>query len=105
MHSSRLRRLRLIASALVAASILWSCAAFERPDARDARITAQVKTLLAENGGLQAPNQIDVQSRNGVVYLHGLVDTPYEQAQAALLARQVPGVSRVENLIAVSDAR
>ncbi len=58
------------------------CAAFERPDARDARITSEVRALIAQNGSLEAPNQVDVQSRNGVVYLHGLVDTPFEQALA-----------------------
>ncbi len=104
-HLPRARRLRPIASALVVGIILWGCTAFERPEARDARITSEVKALIAENGALDAPNQIDVQSRDGVVYLHGLVDTPFEQALAASLARQVRGVSRVENLIGISGAR
>jgi osmotically-inducible protein OsmY len=91
--------------ALLVAALLSACAAFAPDNRSDARINAQVQALLAENGGLKAPNQIDVQTRHGVVYLHGLVDTPFQQALAASLARQVPGVSRVENLIAVSDSR
>lgn len=98
-------RQSLIAGALVAGGLLSGCAALERPDARDARITSEVRALIAQNGSLEAPNQVDVQSRNGVVYLHGLVDTPFEQALAGCLARQVKGVSRVENLIALSEAR
>ena len=98
-------RARRAATMFLLAALLGACAAVTPTTGSDARITAQVQALFAENGGLHAPNLLDVQTRHGVVYLHGLVNTPFEQALAASLARQVPGVSRVENLIAVSDSR
>ncbi|HTV96711.1 MAG TPA: BON domain-containing protein [Steroidobacteraceae bacterium] len=70
---------------------------------RDAAITARLQAQLLRYTDLQAPNQVDVQTRNGVVYLHGLVDTPYQRELAASVARQVPGVVRVENLIGVTN--
>jgi len=43
-----------------------------------------------------------VQTLNHVVYLTGLVDYGLEKSTAESLAKQVPGVTRVENNIAVS---
>jgi osmotically-inducible protein OsmY len=97
-------RARRAALALLLAVSLAACAAFS-PSARDVRINAQVQSRLAQYQDLQAPNRIDVQTHDGVVYLHGLVDTPFEQALAESVARQVPGVKRVENSIALSNAR
>lgn len=105
MQPATVRRIRLFASAVLVGSLSCACAALRPPDAADARINAQVKALFADNGGLQTPNEVDVQTRHGVVYLHGLVDTPFEQALAGSLALKVAGVSRVENLVAVSNSR
>ncbi len=99
------RRIRRIACALLVGSTLCACAAFTEPDARDARITADVTARLAQYPELQAPNSLDVQTLHRVVYLRGLMGSPFEIALAGSLAGQVPGVRRVENLIGLENAR
>ena len=54
---------------------------------------------------LQAPNSLDVQTLHRVVYLHGLMGSPFEIALAGSVAGQVPGVRRVENLIGLQSGR
>jgi osmotically-inducible protein OsmY len=98
-------RVRRATAAFLLAALLSACVAFAPDNRRDARITAQVQALFAETGGLQAPNLISVQTRKGVVYLYGLVNTPFEQALATSVARQVPGVKQVQNLIGLSGSR
>jgi len=68
----------------------------------DRQITREVQARFSGAPELQAPNQVQVQSRRHVVYLTGLVDTPFEQQMAQSLAAQVPGVTRVDNAIALS---
>ncbi len=80
------RRISRIVCALLLGSALSACAAFAAPDARDAHITADVKARLAEYPELQAPNSLDVQTLHQVVYLRGLMETPFEIALAASLA-------------------
>jgi osmotically-inducible protein OsmY len=94
-----------VACALLLGSALSGCAALERPAASDARITSDVKALFAQNPALEAPTDVDVQTVHGVVYLHGVVSTPFEQSLASSLAGQVSGVKRVENLIGLDNAR
>ncbi len=48
---------------------------------------------------------IYVQTVDHVVYLDGLVDTPFQQQLAASVAREAAGVVRVVNSISVSNAR
>ena len=71
----------------------------------DAAITAAVKSkLLADPkvGGLK----IDVDTRNGVVYLTGdHMKSPAEIEQAVRLARETNGVKSVENKLAVGDVK
>jgi osmotically-inducible protein OsmY len=71
----------------------------------DADITARVTALLAQHPALQAPNLLQVQTRDHVVYLSGLVDTVYEQRLAESVALQAPGVSKVVNSIGLSGSR
>jgi osmotically-inducible protein OsmY len=98
-------RIRRIACALLLGSALCACAALAEPDARDVRITADVQARLAQYPELQAPNSLDVQTLHRVVYLRGLMSTPYEIHLASSVASQVPGVRRVENLIGVQSGR
>ncbi len=93
-----------IACALLLGSAA-ACVSLARPDARDARITAEVQARLAQYPELQAPNSLDVQTLHRVVYLHGLMDTPFQTSLASSVASQVPGVRRVENLIGLAGAR
>jgi|SRR5208337_3317106 len=70
----------------------------------DAEITAKVQALFDRQPALQAPNQVEVQTVDHVVYLSGLVDTPFERRLAEELAQEASG-SRVVNTIGVSNER
>jgi osmotically-inducible protein OsmY len=98
-------RVRRMLCALLLGSAVYACASLEKPDARDVRITVEVKARLAQYPELQAPNSLDVQTLHQVVYLHGLMGTPFQISLASSLTSQVPGVRRVENLIGLQDSR
>jgi osmotically-inducible protein OsmY len=86
--------------ALGSCALTGTCSA---PACRDDRtITQQVQAALAKQPDLQAPNQVYVQTRHHVVYLSGLVDTPFQRQAAESLAASVPGVTRVANGIGLS---
>jgi osmotically-inducible protein OsmY len=88
---------------------LSGCAAFGpcglRACTADTGITAQVRALLAQSPALEAPNSITVQTEHGVVYLRGLVSTPYQIAEAGSIAAQAPGVISVQNLLSIDNSR
>ena len=48
---------------------------------------------------------ISVQTVHGVVYLRGLVSTPYQIAEAGSIAEQAPGVTDVQNLLTIDNSR
>jgi osmotically-inducible protein OsmY len=86
-------------------SALFGCAATGEPPSADARITAAVNARLAAYPELQQPNELDVQTVHGIVYLRGLMETPFQIRLASSVAGQVSGVRRVENLIGLDNAR
>ena len=63
--------------------------------ATDAGITSQVQVHLHMQPPLEAPNSIRVQTRNGVVYLYGHVDTEMQRDEAVSIAESTPHVKRV----------
>jgi osmotically-inducible protein OsmY len=92
-----------LAAALTACSAFGKCAPRECP--ADAQISAEVRTLLSQSAALGAPNVISVQTIHSVVYLRGLVSTPYQIAEAGSIAERAPGVAHVRNLLSVDNAR
>jgi osmotically-inducible protein OsmY len=96
---------RRIGSALLIGTVACACSWRAAPDVRDARITADVKARLAQYSELQAPNSLDVQTLHQVVYLRGLMGTPFQINLAASVASEVSGVRRVENLIGLQGSR
>jgi osmotically-inducible protein OsmY len=94
-----------IAPTLLLGIALSACAVMGRPADGDARITADVKARLGQYPELQEPNVLDVQTVHGVVYLRGLMGTPFEIRLASSVAGQVSGVRRVENFIGLDNAR
>ncbi len=99
-------------AASLAASLtanLAGCAAFGpcglRACTADTTITSRVRALLAQSPALDAPNSISVQTHHGVVYLRGLVSTPYQIAEAGSIAARASGVSRVQNLLSIDNSR
>ncbi|MGO8857813.1 MAG: BON domain-containing protein [Steroidobacteraceae bacterium] len=105
MHAS----MRAAALCICLATALTGCAAFGNCGLRecpaDARISAEVRTLLAQSPALETPNLISVQTFHGVVYLRGLVSTPYQIAEAGSIAEGTPGVSEVQNLLSIDNSR
>ena len=84
---------------------LSGCAAGLRESSRDAKITARVRALLAESDELGGANEITVQTDHGIVYLRGLVSTPYQIEEAGSVAAHVPHVLAVRNLIVIENSR
>ena len=68
----------------------------------DAKITADVQARLKGYRELGAPNTVYVQTREGVVSLTGQVATDPQRQTAESLAKEVPGVVRVVNSIALT---
>jgi len=69
----------------------------------DAKITQHIEAQFDKHPDLGPPQEINVQTRNHVVYLSGLVDTGVAVADAESVARQAQGVSDVVNMIAVEQ--
>lgn len=101
--------LRAPALCIGLAAVLAGCGAVAQrgllESSADAKISAEVRTLFAQYPALDAPNLISVQTFGDVVYLRGLVSTPYQIEEAGRLAAQVPGASRIENLLSIDGAR
>jgi len=68
----------------------------------DAKITTNVQTRLDRHPDLGPPRSVTVQTRTGVVYLYGEVNTGLERETAESLAEKTPGVARVVDSIFVS---
>jgi osmotically-inducible protein OsmY len=90
------------------AAVLAGCASFgqcgPRDCSADAKISAEVRALLAQSPSLGGPNVIRVQTVHGVVYLRGLVSTPFQIAEAGSIAEQAAGVTDVQNLLSIDNA-
>jgi len=106
---SRLSSTYALVVALVAAGALSGCATYRKCGFAgcpgDAKITAEVRTLVDQHPALGGSNTVYVQTLDRVVYLNGLVDTPFQRQMAQSVALEAPGVARVVNMIAVSNPR
>lgn len=104
-EQSRVERL-LRLGVLTALSVVGACAAGPPGgNAEDRAITARVQALLEQSASLQAPNVVTVQTVKHVVYLRGLVATPYQSELAKSLASQADKGLLVVNMIAVDNIR
>jgi osmotically-inducible protein OsmY len=68
----------------------------------DAKVTTNVQTLFDQHAELGPPNLIRVQTRDGVVYLSGMVSAGEFSEVAESVAHEAPGVTRIVNTISVS---
>jgi osmotically-inducible protein OsmY len=96
---------KILASvAALTVAALSGCAMFPQASnpAGDRAITAAVETRFGQDAVLEAPNQLSVQTINGVVYLNGFVSTGTQRWDAGSAASQVQGVDKVVNSIAVA---
>ena len=71
----------------------------ERVD--DAKITAAVKTKLTADSAKNLVN-VDVDTKQGVVHLQGMVPTEQDKQNAEQLARSATGVVEVKNDLKVA---
>jgi osmotically-inducible protein OsmY len=101
---SSTNRLHALAAALILAAALPGCAAFPRSSepAVDQKITADVEARFRQHPELEAPDLIDVQTINRVVYLNGTVSTGLQREYAESVASRAPGVTKVVNSISVT---
>ena len=109
----RIRNLAAAATLGVAALGLSGCGMFQdnRASAEpkrtatrtvsDAAITAKVKSSFAADDMVKARN-INVDTVNGVVTLHGIVNSAAEKQRALDIARRVEGVSSVTDNLKTS---
>jgi osmotically-inducible protein OsmY len=67
----------------------------------DAQITANVQTQLNRHPDLEGVSSIHVKTLDHVVYLSGQVSDGLMRETAESIAQKTPGVSRVEDTIAV----
>jgi BON domain len=93
-----------VAALTVAVAALSGCAMFPQSSnpAGDRVITADVETRFGQDAVLEAPNRLDVQTINGIVYLNGFVSAGPQRWDAGSVASQVQGVDKVVNSIAVA---
>jgi len=108
-HSPCIRSSILAATVILATGMLVSaCASSPHSESAgqyvdDSAITAKVKTSLASDP-LTKARQINVETYKGVVQLSGFVDSDMERRRALVLARNVRGVSEVDDKMTLKTA-
>jgi hyperosmotically inducible periplasmic protein len=70
----------------------------------DANLTTRVKAAFAKDPGVKAID-VKVDTFKGTVQLNGFVDTPEEKARAESIARNIQGVTGVQNNLSVKTDR
>lgn len=101
------RQLTVVAGSLIAATalVLGGCSSSmttESTQLSDSAITSGIGEALQANDNVKA-RKVDVQTREGVVYLTGVVDTEDARREAARVAWQAKGVSGVVNELTVGE--
>lgn len=69
----------------------------------DLATTARVKMMLLTESPLIAMN-VKVETHNGIVHLHGAVDSKEQKSKAAQLAGQVDDVRQVNNFLTIKGS-
>ena len=91
---------RFLTNSLIASAALLLGVPALADQPQDAFITTKVKMELLTADGME-PIHINVDTLDGVVTLHGQVESPAAKAKAADEARTVKGVKDVRNMLAV----
>jgi osmotically-inducible protein OsmY len=88
-----------LAALAFAAVTSMSAHAYTRASSDDTNIATSVEAALDAAPSFGSASSVQVQSIDGVVYLHGLVETYPEKLLAQTIAARTPGVDRVVNAI------
>ena len=102
---SALRKPYGLVPPVILMSALAGCATYGKygsDSMSDAKVTANVQAAIGQNRAVGAPDSIQVQTIDHIVYLHGMVSEGLQGREAEAIAQQTPGVARVVNLLAVS---
>jgi len=103
---SKLKPLYALSAVLLLSGGLLGCAAERKCGSGgcpgDAEITADVQKRLNRHPDLEGVNSINVQTLDHVVYLSGEVSAGLMRETAEEIAKKTPGVTRVEDTIAVT---
>ena len=93
-----------LVTALIVAAAPPGCAVFPQSSnlTADQKITADVETGFRRHPELEAPDLINVETINRVVYLNGTVSTGVQREYAESVANQAKGVAKVIDSIAVT---
>jgi osmotically-inducible protein OsmY len=102
---NRAPRIITLASMLALTALIGACAQTRTSDSTgqyidDATITTKVKTAILGDSELKVM-QIAVTTDKDSVILTGTVDSPHAAAHAGYVARQVAGVTSVQNNLVV----
>lgn len=92
----------LVVAGLFAVAGCASSMVPERTQKSDSGITSVVETSLEANEGVKA-GQVEVQTREGVVFLTGVVDTVEARSEVARVAWGTEGVRGVNNDLTVGE--
>jgi len=97
--ANRYSRILQTVAVLVLVGFVISCKTTTSPGRQidDAAIKTSVKAKMAADVRLSTLTNIEVNSTNGVVTLSGQVENESDRAQAAMVARSVDGVVKVNN--------
>ena len=82
-------------------AIAMSCMTVHADPSLDKAITNQVKSALSSNPDVGT--EINVMTKNGIVYLKGKTATQLAKSHAEALAKAVPGVQIVVNDIGADN--
>ena len=91
---------KLLKGLIVAASVAALATPILADQPQDAYITSKVKIELMKGDGLD-PLRINVDTLDGIVTLHGQVDSSAAKTKAVQQARTVKGVKQVRDMLAV----
>jgi osmotically-inducible protein OsmY len=98
-----LLRAGILTAALAA---MEACASGPPSDkTEDHAVTARVAAALEQYPALETPNHVSVQTVGDVVYLRGLVSTPYQKRLAQEVAAQAAPGLHIVNIIGVENNR
>src|SRR5689334_11268164 len=100
-----IRKVKQIAGTLLVLTAMSGCLAVAAPSGivqniDDPTITTFVKTQLAADKS-NTLTHVGVETKNGIVYLTGEVETDGEKSRAATIASKVQGVKQVVNNLQV----
>jgi hypothetical protein len=103
LTASAPKRLYALLGAIIVATALPGCAIFPKSSnpTADKMITSDVESRFAQDAELEAPNSLNVQTVNGVVYLNGMVRTGLQREDAETVALEAHNVAEVVNSISV----